>query len=219
MSGQERDLDKFEAPAEKAAGAGHALCAEALSSAPVSRADAPDKLPSGFPAIELHDSQKHAGPQRDSGNPPSKVEPAMPGITRPDSAKPTDSVKPSDVVKPSESTGDSKKDPPKDVDVTVARGINDLSSTMGKGAMLDRHDTGDTLTLPNGIKVRVSKSDDGYTVTETDASGKTERRPFLDGKDPYVKLKDGSTIKFGPSGQLDAVSYEGKIYRFQKPKF
>lgn len=219
MSGQERDLDKLEAPAEKGTGAGPALCAEAYSGAPVSRADAPEKIPTGFPTLELHDSQKHSEPSRDSGNHPSKVEPAMPGITRPDSGRPSDSVKPSDAVKPSESTGDSRKDPPKDVDVTVARGVNDLSSTMGKGATLDRHDTGDTLTLPDGIKVRVSKSDDGYTVTETDASGKTERRPFLDGKDPYVKLKDGSTIKFGPSGQLDAVSYEGKIYRFQKPKF
>lgn len=234
MSGQESELDKFEGP-QKSEDAGRVqLCEEALSAGPLMRGGASEKLPSGFPAIEIHDSQKQAA-QKDSppnsdkmdriapGStpvspemitfPPTKLEPAMPGITRPEVTKPTEAVKPGDTA------SDAEKDPPKDVDVVVARGINDLSATMGKGATLDRHDSGDTLTLPNGTKVRVTKSDDGYTLTETDAKGKSERRPFLDPKDPYVKLKDGTTIKFGPSGQLDAVSYEGKVYRFQKPKF
>lgn len=230
MSGQESELDKFEGP-QKAEDAGRVqLCEEALSAGPLMRGGASEKLPSGFPAIELTDSQKvpkDSPPNPDKLDrtspapvspemvslPPTKVEPAMPGLTRPEVTKPTEAVK------PGETASDAKKEAPKDVDVVVARGINDLSATMGKGATLDRHDSGDTLTLPNGTKVRVTKSDDGYTLTETDAKGKSERRPFLDPKDPYVKLKDGTTIKFGPSGQLDAVSYDGKVYRFQKPKF
>lgn len=234
MSGQESELDKFEGP-QKVEDSGRVqLCEEALSAGPLMRGGASEKLPSGFPAIELHDSQKQSN-QKDSPNPdkveriapgvppvspemttfpPTKLEPAMPGITRPPEV-----TKPAEAVKPGDTASDARKDPPKDVDVVVARGINDLSATMGKGATLDRHDSGDTLTLPNGIKVRVTKSGDGYTLTETDPKGKSERRPFLDPKDPYVKLKDGTTVKFGPSGQFDAVSYEGKVYRFQKPKF
>lgn len=101
----------------------------------------------------------------------------------------------------------------------VARGHNDLREALGKGAKLDRHDIGDTLTFPDGRKASVTKDQSGISVKETAVGESSNRQQILDPKDPFVRLKNGAILKFNESGQLDALSYKGKVYVFQRPGF
>lgn len=146
-------------------------------------------------------------------------------VNRTEKVPPTESTKPAPTeAKPnndksigSEAPGDPKKAVPNKVE--IARGQNDLSELLGKGARLDRHDIGDTLTFPDGRKVSVTKDRNGISVRENAVGEGSDLQQIIDPKDPYVKLKNGAIIKFNASGQLDALSCKGKVYVFQRPGF
>lgn len=171
------------------------------------KANAPKPADANRPNGSSSDSKPPSDKNANSINKNDKI--ADPG-------KPNDTTKQNDKPKADQKTEEAEK--PKSIE--VARGVNDLGKELGQGAKLERHDTGDTLTFSNGSKVRVVKGVDGISVTEIEPKGFKEHKPFLNEKDPYVKLKDGTTIKFKSNGQLEAVRLpNGKTFRFESPKF
>lgn len=159
----------------------------------------------------------------------------IPGISKPKDA-PKDAPKkdtPKDVEEKKEKLeknpnhNETKK--PKPQEVEVAKGPNDLSDSLGRGAQLDRgvkSDKVDVLTLPNGYKVEVRRDDvnkDGIAmITIKDKTGKQTGDLRISKDDPPVANvndgKDKTVIKVAPNGQIDSVRWNGKVYKFVPTK-
>jgi hypothetical protein len=142
------------------------------------------------------------------------------GTSKPDMGKIT-SEKPNERVE-GKPTGP-KPPEAKATEVEVAKGVNDLSDSMGKGAKLERG-SGDYLTLPDGTKVDVVKDDsvgkDVVVVRIKDPSGKVDRIWVKKDDNPVVSV-DGQKTRIQINhdrAEIEAVRTNGKTYKFVPAK-
>lgn len=111
-------------------------------------------------------------------------------------------------------------------DLEVAKGTNDISDLLGKGARLVRGDSSDVLTLPSGYQIEVKKDNvnkDGVAmIVIRDASGKQTADLRISKTDvPIANINDGAArtmIRVTQNGQIEAIRTNGKTYKLVPPK-
>ena len=124
-------------------------------------------------------------------------------------------------LKPNEKPQNSANGPR---DVEVAKGMNDISDALGKGAKLIRGDRSDVLILQNGCRIEVKRDHvnrDGLAMISIKFRKNTTELRISTGESPIANINDGMSktmIKVSANGQIESIRTNGKLYKFVAPK-